>query len=116
MQKRGYQSLLLCIRRAADSAGEALDTRSTANPMIDWISLRSFGHAQKRGLKMTRSLLIVFCALVLAAVGYSLAFTIHGPSIRAAVSTVAGGTAGIAMAWASINVRERWLHQGRRTA
>jgi hypothetical protein len=45
---------------------------------------------------------------VLAVAGFYLGSTIHGPTVAAMVSTVAGGLGGFGIGWAGLDVMRRW--------
>ena len=56
------------------------------------------------------------CTAALAAAGFWIGVTIHGPAPAAIVPTLAGAAGGFGIGWASLDVLRRWRSQGTRRA
>ena len=57
---------------------------------------------------MRQSMFILICTAVLAAVGYCIGFTIHGPTLSTIVPTIAGAAGGFGVGCATLDVIRRW--------
>lgn len=57
---------------------------------------------------MRHLIFVLICTAVLAAVGYCIGFTIHGPTLSTIVPTIAGAAGGFGVGCATLDVIRRW--------